>query len=170
MSYHSRNTHNKWLSIKITQNTTTVSKGNFSYLNNDIAMTPKSKRQHAVFSSHALESLISGRSGGHGRQEGCARSGSSTAFVPRKAKIKQWIVFGITRVTDFMSVFISVIWNVFIHSNLNFRKIFVAEGDSYILFAPFSYMYEQLIFHIYSPSLKCRRVLHYVDPNQASKN
>ena len=42
-----------------------------------------------------LESLSSGRSWGHGHQEGCARSGSSTAFVARKAKIEQWMVFGI---------------------------------------------------------------------------
>ena len=42
-----------------------------------------------------LESLSSGRSWAHGPQEGCARSGSSTAFVARKVKIKQWMVFGI---------------------------------------------------------------------------
>ena len=42
------------------------------------------------------------------------RSGSSTAFVARKAKIKQWMVFGITRVTDVLSVFYTI-WNVFTH-------------------------------------------------------
>ena len=42
-----------------------------------------------------LESLSSGRSWAHGPQEGCARSVSSTAFVARKVKIKQWMVFGI---------------------------------------------------------------------------
>ena len=105
-----------------------------------------------------LKSLSSGRSWGHGRQEGCARSGSSsTAFVARKAKIMQWIVFGIMRVTDVLSAFTFAVWNVFTYSISNFRKIFVAESDSYIFFTPFSY--EHFIFHIYSPSLKCRRVL-----------
>ena len=106
-----------------------------------------------------LKSLSSGRSWGHGRQEGCVRSGSSsTAFAARKAKIKQWMVFGITRVTDVSSAFTFAVWNVFFtYSISNFRKIFVAERGSYIFFAPFSY--EHFIFHIYSPSLKCRRVL-----------
>ena len=93
-----------------------------------------------------LKSLSSGRSWGHGRQEGCARSGSSsTAFVARKAKIMQWIVFGIMRVTDVLSVLTFAIWNVLTYSISNFRKIFVAERDSYIFFAPFSY--EHFIFH-----------------------
>ena len=98
---------------------------------------------------------------GQGRQEGCARSGSSTAFMARKAKIKQWMVFGRTRVTNVWSEFCclkrlhssdSDSW----HSILKVGKIFVAKGDSYIFFAPFSYEY--FILHIYSLSLKCRRV------------
>ena len=75
-----------------------------------------------------LESLSSRRSWGHGRQEGCARSGSSTVFVARKAKIKQWMVFGITRVTDVLSVF-TFSYLKCLHSwpsISNFRKIFVA--------------------------------------------
>ena len=80
-----------------------------------------------------LESLSSEHSWGHGRQEGCARSGSSMAFVARKAKIKQWLVFGIMRVMDVLlscrvmdvlSVKCLHSW----HSISNFRKIFVAEG------------------------------------------
>ena len=83
-----------------------------------------------------LESLSSRRSWGHGRQEGCARSGSSTVFVARKAKIKQWMVFGITRVTDVLSVF-TFSYLKCLHSwpsISNFRKIFVAERNSYIFF------------------------------------
>ena len=69
----------------------------------------------------------------------------------------EWF-FGITRVTDVLSVFTFTIWNVFTHSISSFSKIFVAEGDStYIFFTQFSY--EHFIFQIYSPSLKCRRVL-----------
>ena len=98
----------------------------------------------------------SGRSSGHGRQKGCARSGSRTAFVARKLS-NEWF-FGITWVTDVLTVFTFAIWNVFTYSVSNFRKIFVAEGYSTnTFFAPFSY--EHFIFQIYSPSLKCRRVL-----------
>jgi len=71
------------------------------------------------------------------------------------------MVFGRTRVTNVLSEFCclkclyssdSDSW----HSILNVRKIFVANGDSYIIsFAPFSYEY--FILHIYSLSLKCRR-------------
>ena len=58
---------------------------------------------------------------------------------------------------DSLFVFTVAIWHVFTH-DIAFRiaKIFVAEGDSYIFFVPFSY--EHFIFHIYSPSLKCRCV------------
>ena len=83
-----------------------------------------------------LESLSSRRSWGHGRQEGCARSGSSTAFVAQKAKIKQWMVFGISRVTDVLSVF-TFSYLKCLHSwpsISNFRKIFVAKRNSYIFF------------------------------------
>ena len=83
-----------------------------------------------------LRVVSSRRSWGHGRQEGCARSGSSTVFVARKVKIlKAMNGFCITRVTDVLSVFsYSYLkclhsW----HSISNFRKIFVAEGNSYIL-------------------------------------
>jgi len=80
-----------------------------------------------------LESLSSEHSWGHGRQVGCAWFGLSTAFVAQKAKIKQWLVFGITqvidvllscRVMDILSVKCLHSW----HSILNFGKIFVAEG------------------------------------------
>ena len=65
--------------------------------------------------NYIIENLSSRRSWGHGRQEGCARSGSSTACVARKAKSKQWMVFGKTRVMDVLSVFTLAIWNVFTH-------------------------------------------------------
>ena len=118
-----------------------------------------------------LESLSSRRPWGHGRQEGCARSGSSTAFVARKAKIKQWTVFGIKRVTDVLSVF-TFSYLKCLHSwpsISNFRKIFVAESNWYIFFVPFSY--QHFTFHVNSPSLKCRLVLFdCVDTNWANQN
>ena len=71
---------------------------------------------HCGIAKDLLESLSSGQSWGHGRQEGCARSRSSAEFVVQKAKIKQWLVFSITRVTDVLSVFYTLaIWNVFTH-------------------------------------------------------
>ena len=96
---------------------------------------PEPHRRHYI----SLQSLSSGRSWGHRRREGWAWYGSSTAFVARKAKFKQWMVCGITRVTDVLSVFTFAIWNVFTHRISNFRKVFVAEEDSYIFFAPLSY-------------------------------
>ena len=55
------------------------------------------------------------------------------------------------------------------HNISNFRKIFVAEGNSYIFFVPFSY--EHFTFHVYSLSLKCRLVrFDCVDTNRANKN
>ena len=65
------------------------------------------------------------------------------AFVARKAKIKQWMVFGITWLTEVLSVFTFAMWNVFTHSISNSRKIFVAEGEWYG-FALFSY--EHFVF------------------------
>ena len=118
-----------------------------------------------------LESLSSRRSSGHGRQEGCARSGSSTAFVARKAKIKRWMVFGITQVTDVLTVF-TFSYLKCLHSwpsISNFRKIFVAERNSYIFFVLFSY--QHFTFHVNSLSLKCRLVLFdCVDTNRANQH
>ena len=112
------------------------------------------------------------RSWGHGRQEGCARSGSSTAFVARKSEdFKAMNGFCITQVMDVLSVFTFGYlkclhsW----HNISNLRKIFVAEGNSYIFFVPFSY--EHFTFHVYSPSLKCLLVrFDCVDTNRANKN
>ena len=72
------------------------------------------------------------------KQRTFLRSGTSGRF-------KQWMVFGITRVTGVLSVFTFAVWNVLTYSISNFRKIFFAERDSYIFFAPFSY--EHFIFH-----------------------
>ena len=94
-----------------------------------------------------LESLSSKRFWGHRHQEGCAWSGSSMAFVARKAKIKQWLVFDITwvmdvllscRVMDVLSVKCLHSW----HSISNFRKIFVAEGlkGTRTFYLPHSYV------------------------------
>ena len=112
------------------------------------------------------------RSWGHGRQEGCARSGSSTAFVAQKSKdVKAMNGFCITRVMDVLSVF-TFSYLKCLHSwrsISNFRKIFVAEGNSYIFFVPFSN--EHFTFHVYSPSLKCRLVrFDCVDTHRANKN
>lgn len=76
---------------------------------------------------------------GHVYQEGCAWFGSRTAFVVLKAKIKQWIVFGVVQVTDVLFVFTFTIWNVFTQSISDLRKIFVSKGGLYIFFVPFSY-------------------------------
>ena len=80
--------------------------------------------------------------------------------------------FCITRVMDVLSVF-TFNYLKCLHSwhNIsNFRKIFVAKGNSYIFFVPFSY--EHFTFHVYfTPSLKCRLVrLDCVDTNRANKN
>ena len=117
-------------------------------------------------------SVISRRSWDHGRQEGCDRAGSSTGSVARKSEdLKAMNGFCITRVMDVLSVF-TFSYLKCLHSwrsISNFRKIFVAEGNSYIFFVPFSY--EHFTFHVYSLSLKCRLVrFDCVDTNRANKN
>ena len=82
--------------------------------------------------------LVNGDGRREPKQRTFLRSGTSGRF-------KQWIVFGITRVTGVLSLFTIAVWNVLTYSISNFRKIFVAERDSYIFFAPFSY--EHFIFH-----------------------
>ena len=76
-------------------------------------------------------------------------------------------------ISPFTFISRQAIWNVFTHdiySILNFRKIFVAEENSYIFFVPFSY--EHFTFHVYfTPSLKCRLVrFDFVNTNRANKN
>ena len=116
-------------------------------------------------------SVISRRSWDHGRQEGCDRAGSSTGSVARKSEdLKAMNGFCITRVMDVLSVF-TFSYLKCLHSwriISNFRKIFVAEGNSYIFFVPFSY--EPFTFHVYSPSLRCLLVrFDCVDTNRANK-
>ena len=82
----------------------------------------------------------------------------------KSAKKKAMNGFCTTRVMDVLSVF-TFSYLKCLHSwrsISNFRKIFVAEGNSYIFFVPFSN--EHFTFHVYSPSFDC------VDTNRASKN
>ena len=93
-----------------------------------------------LVNEYSLSDWLTAKEGGirEPKQRTFLRSGTSGRF-------KQWMVFGITRVTGVLSVFTFAVWNVLTYSISNFRKIFVAERDSCIFFAPFSY--EHFIFH-----------------------
>jgi len=86
------------------------------------------------------------------KQRTFLRSGTSGRF-------KQWMVFGMTRVTGVLSVFTFAVWNVFTYSISNFRKIFVAERDFHLHFLCPILIWTFHLSQFYSPNLKCHRVL-----------
>ena len=108
---------------------------------------------------------------GSGDENGRIMSENLGVYIAMKSAVKAMNGFCITRVMDVLSVF-TFSYLKCLHSwrsIWNFRKIFVAEGNSYIFFVPFSY--EHFTFHVYSLSLKCRLVrFDCVDTNRANKN